>query len=171
MSEGKQWYAVYCQAKKEMTARDQLENQGFEAYLPLYKKLTSHARQTRECDAPLFPRYLFVSFDVDCDQWRVVNSTRGIVGLVNFNSEKPRFIPPRVIHELRATQDDAGLVSLAALELFKPGEPIRILEGAFAGHIAVYQKMTDQQRVEVLINFLNQDVCMQLPVYAVEKAA
>ena len=62
-------------------------------------------------------------------------------------------------------------MSLAALELFKPGEPVRILEGAFAGHVARYQKMSDHERVEILINFLNQDVRLQLPVFAVEKAA
>ena len=171
MTPAKRWYAVYCQAQKENMAREQLENQGFEAYLPLYKKLRRHARQMRETDAPLFPRYLFVSFDVDRDQWRAVNSTRGVVGLVNFKTDTPQGIADRIITDLRSTQDDGGLVSLAALELFKPGEPVRILEGAFAGHVARYQKMSDHERVEILINFLNQDVRLQLPVFAVEKAA
>ena len=63
------------------------------------------------------------------------------------------------------------MVSLAALDLFKVGQQVRILEGAFAGHVAIYQKMMDKQRVEILINFLNQDVCMQMSAHAVEKAA
>lgn len=164
----KHWYVVYCQAQKELFAQDQLKNQGFDAYLPLYKKMVTHARQVCERHAPLFPRYLFVSFDVDGQQWRSVNSTRGVVGLVNFNHERPIAVPDAIIQQLRATEVD-DLVSLAALELFRPGEPVRILEGAFRGHVAVYQKMSDKQRVEVLIHFLNQDVQLQLPVCAVEK--
>lgn len=166
----KNWYVVYCQAKNESLARDQLEKQGFDAYLPLYKKMVTHARQVHERHVPLFPRYLFVSFNVDEQQWRSVNSTKGIVGLVNFNHEKPVAVPDTIIQQLRATEVN-DLVSLAALELFKSGEPVRILEGAFKGHVALYQKMNDKQRVEVLIHFLNQDVRLQLPVYAVEKAA
>lgn len=166
-----QWYAVYCHAQKELFARDQLLNQDYEVYLPLYKKLTRHARQMREVRAPLFPRYLFVSFDVESAQWRSVNSTRGVIGLVKFNHEKPRAIPNTIIEGLKRSQDEEEMVSLAAIELFKPGQQVRIIDGAFTGQVATYQKMNDKQRVEILLNFLNKNVRMEMPACAIEKAA
>ncbi len=167
----RQWYVAYCQAQKEQFATQQLLTQGFSVYLPRYKKITYRSRQVREVESPLFPRYLFVGFDCNNEQWRSINSTRGVIKLVMQSGEKPRAVPNSVIYKLQETEDEAGLVSLAALELFKVGEQVRILEGAFAGCVATYQRMTDKQRVEILLYFLNQNVRIQVPVYAVEKAA
>jgi transcriptional antiterminator RfaH len=169
MSIQRNWYAVYCHAQKERLAKEQLLNQGFDVYLPLYKKVTRHARQIREVSAPLFPRYLFVGFDAQKEQWRSVNSTRGVACLVMQSGEKPRSVPDKVIYQLQESEDEVGLVSLAALELFQPGQSVRILEGVFAGHVAIYQKMTDKERAEILLHFLNQDVRMQVPAHAIEK--
>lgn len=57
------WYAVYTQAGKERFALQNLANQGFEAYLPSYRKRRRHARRVDTVLAPLFPRYLFVRMD------------------------------------------------------------------------------------------------------------
>lgn len=168
---GKQWYVVYAQAKLEAKASMQLHNQGFETYLPLYKKLSRHARKTREVKAPLFPRYFFIELDLNVDRWRCVNSTRGVSSLVMTNPLAPQFVSQEVIENLRSQEDNDGLVSLASLELFKQGDQVRIIEGPFKDRVAIFKKMSDQHRVEVFLNFLNKDVCMQIEACAVEKAA
>lgn len=166
-----EWYAVYCRAKSEFLAEQQLMAQGFSVYLPRYKKLVHHARSMCEVCAPLFPRYLFVTFDVLLHQWRKINSTRGVVGLVSVAGGRLQPVQAQVISELQNLEDEEGMVSLSALELFRQGDEVRILEGAFEGCVGVYQKMSDKQRVELLLNFLNNDVRMQVPAYAVERIA
>jgi transcriptional antiterminator RfaH len=165
----RQWYAVYCQAGKERTARDQLINQNFDVYLPEFKKIVHHARRVIEKKSPLFPRYLFASFDKTNDAWRSINSTRGVIGLVKAGNGIPQSIHKSTINNLKTSEDESGLVSLAALELFDVGQNVRILEGAFAGHIASYQKLTDDQRVEILLHFLTKDVRLQVSAHAIEK--
>lgn len=165
------WHVVYCHARKEFVAKEHLLNQSFDVYVPSFKKLVRHAGSMREVVAPLFPRYLFVRFDSDMDLWRSIRYTRGVINLIAHKDGTLQYLSNSIIQGIRASEDNDGLVSLAALDHFKAGDDVRILEGVFKGHIAKYQKMTDQQRVEILINFLNKDVLLQMPTHAVEKAA
>jgi transcriptional antiterminator RfaH len=50
--------------------------------MPLRRKMLRHARKLTAVEAPLFPRYLFISFDPRRDQWRKVNGTFGVSHLV-----------------------------------------------------------------------------------------
>jgi transcriptional antiterminator RfaH len=78
-------------------------------------------------------------------------------------------VADNIIAELQNRQDGTGAVSLAALELFKPGDKVRLLDGAFENHIAIYQKMTDNQRVELLINLIQQPTKLAVPLHNIEK--
>jgi transcriptional antiterminator RfaH len=69
--------AVYTQLRNEHRADDYLARQEFEDYFPRYLKRRSHARKIEMILAPLFPRYLFVTFDATAAGWRAIRSTRG----------------------------------------------------------------------------------------------
>ena len=69
----KHWHVVNTRARKEQDALINLCRQGFEAYLPKYRKRRSHARRVEWVPSPLFPRYLFVCLDLEIDQWRVTS--------------------------------------------------------------------------------------------------
>ena len=166
----KEWSVVYSHAQKELAAASEVSAQGFEVYLPVYKKVIRHARKAVERKVPLFPRYFFVNLDADKDMWRCINSTRGVVKLIMLNFERPTIVQHAVIDELKSFEDDEGMVSLAALDLFLPGQVVRILDGPFSGQRAVYKGISDMQRVEILLNFLNQDVRLQISVQSLEKA-
>jgi transcriptional antiterminator RfaH len=71
----KQWYVVNTKAREETKALFNLKRQGFNPYLPQYKKTRRHARRTDTVLAPLFPKYLFVKFDLDMENWSWFLST------------------------------------------------------------------------------------------------
>src|ERR1041385_5933087 len=83
-----QWYVVQTQANAENKAVAHLSRQGYATYLPRYLKRRRHARRVDVVAAPLFPRYLFVEFDMGVQRWRSIYSTIGVSRLV-CNGEFP----------------------------------------------------------------------------------
>ncbi len=57
------WHVVQVHVHAEAKAQMHLARQGFETYLPRYLKRRRHARRTDTVAAPLYPSYLFVTFN------------------------------------------------------------------------------------------------------------
>ena len=66
-------YVVQTQPHAESKAMGHLIRQGFATYLPRYLKRRRHARKIETVAAPLFPRYLFVTVDMETQQWRSIH--------------------------------------------------------------------------------------------------
>ncbi|WP_235075722.1 transcription termination/antitermination protein NusG [Holospora undulata] len=164
------WCVAHTQPLKELVAQQHLLDQGFEVYMPRFKKTVRHARKVEEKLAPLFPRYIFVGMDLSSARWRSVNSTRGISHLLMSNGLKPATIPTRIINDLHAQEIGDGIVPVASLVSFVKGEKVRIVEGAFADQTAIFESMDDKSRVQLLLTFMGREMKMTLPTYAVEAA-
>jgi transcriptional antiterminator RfaH len=162
------WFVVYTQPLKETVAKQHLEEQGYDVYLPMFKKTRRHARRTDEVLQPLFPRYLFVGLDLKLDAWRAVNGTRGVAYLL-LNDGHPLGISTSIIEELKVLEND-GVVPIECVSTFTKGESLRLVDGAFKDQVAVFQRMDDKQRVQLFLNFLGRDTRITVPVYAVEAA-
>jgi transcriptional antiterminator RfaH len=165
----KKWFVAHTQALKESIAAQHLLEQGFEVYVPRFKKTTRHARKIREVLAPLFPRYIFVSMDLDAACWRSINGTRGVAYVLT-NNERPAEVPDQVVQSLRAQENAEGLVSTDSLDLFVAGDRVLVLDGAFKDQTAVFECLDDKQRVQLLLSFLGREIKVSLPLYAVEAA-
>ena len=164
------WCVAYTQALKEGLAAQNLLAQGFEVYLPRFKKLRKHARKVEEVLAPLFPRYVFVGMDREVAAWRLVNGTRGVSHLLMTDDRHPASVPTSVIESLKSQEVSAGVVPVETLVAFTKGEKIRIMEGAFKDHVAIFDGLDDKSRVQLLLSFLGRDTKVILPAYAVEVA-
>jgi len=165
----KQWLVAHTQPSKESMAVQHLSMQGFEVYLPQFKKKRRHARKVQEVLAPLFPRYLFIGVDLEIDRWRSVNGTRG-VSYILMNNDSPAVVPANIISNLKAQETSEGILLIGSLCLFSKGDMVRILEGAFKDHTAVFESLNDNQRVQLLLNFLGRTMKIVLPVYEIEAA-
>ena len=162
----KHWYAVHTQPGKEAQALEHLERQGFESFLPRYLKRRSHARRVTMVPAPLFPRYLFVSFDPDQQRWRAIRSTRGVIGLVS-NGDTPVPVPEAIVEEIGGRRDADGYVVLARHLDLKRGMRIRIDAGPFQGTEAIFEAKRDDERVIALLSLMGREVVVQVPIRAV----
>jgi transcriptional antiterminator RfaH len=165
----KQWYAVYTQPRNEERAQDHLLRQGFDVFLPRYLKRRSHARRVTVVPMPLFPRYLFVSFDPSQQRWRAIRSTRGVIGLVS-NGDTPVPVPSDVVSEIERRRDADGYVVLARHLDLKRGMRIRIDSGPFAATEAIFEAKRDDERVIALLTLMGREVVVQLPIRAVAPA-
>ncbi len=163
------WFVAYTQPLKESVAKHNLEEQGYDVYLPMFKKTRRHARRVDEVLQPLFPRYIFVGLDLEIDGWRSVNGTRG-VGYILLNDGHPVSMPTSVIDTLKSQENEQGIVPISCVETFVKGERLRIVDGGFKDQIAIFEKMDDKQRVQLLLNFLGRETKISLPAYTVEAA-
>ena len=155
MTTSASWYVVFTRPHGEATASQHLERQGFATYLPRRWAVRRHARRQERVARPLFPRYIFVSLDVATQRWRSVHSTVGVSRLV-CRGDTPTPVPEGVVEQLIEQQDETGCVRFASC--FRRGDRVRILCGAFADLVGLYEEMPDRQRVTLLLNLLGRQV-------------
>ena len=163
------WFVAHTQPLKEFVAHQHLVEQGFEAYLPRFKKIKKHARKVEEVLVPLFPRYIFVGMDLEFARWRSVNGTRGISYLLT-NDDYPASLSDLVIQNLKSQEIADGVVPVSTLLSFKRGDKVRILDGAFKEQIATVEKLDANQRVRLLLSFMGRETGVSLPEYSLEAA-
>ncbi len=151
------WFVVQTRVNSEMKAVRNLIQQGFETYLPRYLKKRSHAGKVDKVAAPLFPRYLFVRIDVTTQRWRSVQSTVGVSHLV-LNGGGPAPVPRQVLGLLKSREDERGYVKLDRRPQFSLGEKVRVLSGAFADTLGLFDGVGDRDRIAILLDLLGRKV-------------
>jgi transcriptional antiterminator RfaH len=161
------WYVVNTQPQKEERAREHLLRQGFDVYLPRWLKRRSHARRVEWLPSPLFPRYLFVGFDIETTRWRAVQSTVGVAHLV-CNGGLPLPMADDIVEQIRAREAASGLIDVSPA--FRKGQPVVVGEGPFLDQIGLFECMNDAERVTILLSLLGRDVRVKVPTYAIRAA-
>ncbi len=161
------WYAVYTKPRLEVWAGNNLRWRGFEVYLPQCARRRSHARKIEVVRAALFSRYLFLRADLARCARPLINTAPGVVGLVAFG-EMPAPVPDAVIEEIRARENDDGLVPLADPTTLKPNDKLRIVNGALCDVVGL-SVQADDDRVILLLNLLGRQVRARLPISAVQR--
>ena len=80
-----EWYAIWTRSRHEQVVREQLEQKGFEAFLPTLPKWSRWKDRKKKIDWPLFPGYCFARFDA-ADRLPVLKCN-GVVNIISFNGE------------------------------------------------------------------------------------
>lgn len=161
------WYVANTHINGEAVAADHLQRQGFSVYLPMYKKLRSHARRKEWLSRPLFPRYLFVGVNEANQRWQAIKSTIGISQLVSFGGE-PAPVCDSILDDLRAREDETGMVALASASAFQKGDPVKFMNGALSNQIGLFDCIDDKMRVTVLLDLLGRKLRVCAPIETVQ---
>jgi transcriptional antiterminator RfaH len=161
------WYLAHTRPNGERKAELNLHAQGFETFLPQIDKTIRHARRLRTVRRPLFPRYLFVRFDVARDRWLSVHHTIGVSRLL-MQDCRPTAVPVGIVENLQAHSDGA----LTHLDFaVKEGQRVRILSGPFADFTATLARIDDGRRVQVLLEMMGTSVPVLVDRRALAPAA
>lgn len=158
-----EWFVVQTHVNAEAKAARNLLRQGFEIYLPRYLKRRSHARKIEKIPAPLFPRYMFVKIDAAIQRWRSIQSTFGVSHLV-LNGVDPAMVRSDVIASLKAKEDKSGLIQMDRRASFAAGDKIRVLAGAFADNLGLFEGLGDRDRVAILLDLLGRQVRVSIDI-------
>jgi len=157
MADASKWYVVFTKPRREKTALENLDKQGFRCFFP---QVIKRSRRKNTVEA-LFPRYLFIEVDTAKQSVAPVRATLGVVGLVRFG-DQPASIPRHIIQQIRQRIDpESGLVVLQS-PTFKPGDKVTIQHGPLQGLEGIFQARAGRDRAILLMSLLGGDTKVQV---------
>src|SRR6266852_6182926 len=157
LSRARQWFAVQVRTRWETTTAAVLRGKCYETFLPTYQLRRRWARHFKEVEAPLFPGYVFCSFDV---QMRLpILITPGVISVVS----RGKIPVPVDASELDAIQI-AMRSGLAAqpwpyLEI---GERVRIEDRGLQGLEGILVSFKGSHRVVLSVSLLCRSVALEI---------
>ncbi len=155
----KDWFVVMTKTKQEQVARKNLLNQKFEVFLPQLNHSDISSSFT-----PLFPGYLFVSFDISRPHWLKIGNTRGVKKLLSSNINPSR-VDKKIINILLKSTNSFGVIKESYLN-YKLNQSIKVINGPFKNMLGKITSLENNTRIKILldnivINLENKDI---LPV-------
>lgn len=147
------WVVAVTKPQRELWGETNVKRQGHNTYLPLCLETTVHRGKLATRTRCLFPRYLFVEID---GPWHFLFSTFGLTGVV-LNGEQPAPLPPEEIDQLRARENEDGLIVLPpppAPPRYSSGQVLRVTYGPLSGRFGVCEGDDARARVKLLLQFL-----------------
>ena len=162
IAENSKWILVYTKAKEEQKAKRNLQNQGFEIFLPMiaFEKLNQSKSITLKA---MFPGYLFVKINTELDKWNRIKSTRGVSHLVIFGQRLAE-IPNQVIAYLKSGADENDIFrQKITRQEFQKGDKLVIEKGMFKDKEATFLAKKSKERVRILLRFVNHLITADIP--------
>jgi transcriptional antiterminator RfaH len=145
------WYVAYTQPKREQVAADNLTQQGFEAYLPLYRTFQKSKRESLSGFEPMFPRYAF--FRPGAGQsLSAARSTRGVAFVLSFGSQ-PATLKDDALEAIRNFERLRNSVDVHQLSPFRAGAKVKLAGENFCGVEGLVTSVS-AKRVNVLVEIL-----------------
>jgi transcriptional antiterminator RfaH len=142
------WYLIQTKKRDEIKARNNLDSQGYDTYLPL---LNGNV---------IFPGYLFVS--IHQEAFAPINSTRGVIGLVRFGDQLA-IVPEKLIEGFRQTEWHLA-------QDYPAGSVVQITDGPFK-YMKAIVKARQADRIVLLLNLMHQEQTITLPLKSVSQGA
>lgn len=132
------WYVIQSKIRQEFRAFENLQNQGFEVFLPTCQVQKKKQSQIKVAIEPLFSRYLFIRLSDVSSNWFPIRSTRGVAQLLRFGSTaEPVIVPDPIVDCLKQRCSKSEPLH----ELFKSGELLEITQGPFKGLMGFFEKL------------------------------
>lgn len=145
------WFVASTHPGKECLAQRNLEQQGFVTFMPRFRKPWRKASRVSVRLAPLFPGYIFISFDPSQSPWRAINGTFGIRRLLG-SVLQPQAVPTSFMTQLKARCSDDILDN--HVDQFHTGRQVRIISGPFADRLAVIERLENHDRIGLLLEVM-----------------
>jgi len=164
------WYPVYTKPRQEHIARENLERQSFEAYLPLMRANRKRRGKWVETIEPMFSRYLFIRLEPGTTNVASVRSTRGVTGLVQCgNTLTP--VPESFMSVLLQTVDAETGVHTPEPNLLQEGDTVVVTVGPLANLQGIFKAADGDARAIIMLKLLGTETEVAVPVKQVWRQA
>ncbi len=163
----KKWYLLTAKPHKDNIAEEQLNNQYFETYRPLARRMRRRQGKMVESIESLFPRYIFIRLDEGVDNWAPIRSTRGVAGFVRFGIE-PAVVDERLIELLKQREHEYSENAID-LDRYKKGDKMVIERGPFKGIDALFHSYNGEERAIVLLTILHKQTKLEISPAEISK--
>ncbi len=160
------WYLAYTKPKQEQLAHDNLVQQDFSVYLPLYKKFKKTEQGPVALFEPMFPRYIFFKPQSETQSLSVVRSTKGINNLVRFGFE-PACLDDELLERIRRVEQMRNEASLQEINNLRVGQKVILKNSALVGLEGIVQTVSSK-RVAVLLEILGRPTLVKMEHHQLE---
>jgi transcription antitermination factor NusG len=123
------WHALYVRSRSEKKVLSQLQEMGFEAYLPLVTKIKQWSDRRKKIEEPLFKSYVFVYSNAM--EYLSILNVYGVMRFVSFE-RKPVDVPDNQILAIKRFVEDyehGEEFKMQNDEVLKVGQMVRIING------------------------------------------
>ena len=152
-----QWFALSVAPRHEKKVSCQLEQKGYETFLPLYRRQHLYGRRSREFQLPLFPGYLFCRTDPGLRL--PVLTTPGVLQFLGAGKT------PSPIAD-----DEVGAIQIAARagirmephNYWDKGQRVRIVRGPLTGLEGMVADADKPLRLVLSITLIQRSVLLEI---------
>jgi transcription antitermination factor NusG len=151
------WYALSVKARHEKAVAAALRGRGVLEFLPLYRSFHESGGRIQSVNLPLFPGYIFCSFDYRNRMLVLVNP--GVLSIVgNGNSATP--VDTREIDSI-ASMIQSGL-AVSPWPFVKEGDIVYVEKGPLRGLQGTLIAFKGDYRVVVSVGLLQRSVAVEV---------
>lgn len=161
---GKHWYLVQCKPRQDRRALEHLERQGYSCQLFEHQVERLTKGKLVYSNEPMFPGYLFIHLDRIEDNWLPIRSTRGVSHIVSFGNQAIP-VPQEVIERLQ--NRESGIPA----PIFEKGDKVVINEDGLQNLEAIFVARDGEERVLLLLNILQRQTVVSVPLKRVAATA
>lgn len=151
------WYVVHTKPRQEARALENLQNQGFNCFLPTMQVQKLRNQKVQTITEPMFSRYLFIQLDEQRQNWGPIRSTLGVSKLVSFGPQ-PAKVPPEFITFLKEAPAET------IEHMFNLGDQVQVASGPLKGLEGRYLAHDGETRAFVLVDLLGQPQKLRMTV-------
>lgn len=171
----RRWYVVQTKHKNEILAERELKNQEFIVFCPQYRHLVHNKRKNKKIEfvLPLYPRYIFVNFDIRAGKWGAIKNTKGVLSLLSSFDNYAIPLPIGFVERLINASDQHGIIEMNKTitpdHPYKPGDKVLINANNFAGMLGIVQRIK-KDKIIIKTSLLSNNIDIELPISLVSPA-
>jgi len=159
-----QWFAVETRNRFEKKVASQLNQKGFEVFLPLLTEHHTWSDRQKAISIPLFPGYAFVHMLSSLDSYRAILQTAGLIRFVNFGGTVVA-VPPKQIDDLQLLLQEKRSFSLCPF--VHTGQRVRIRGGSLHGLEGIVVEH-EKEKLVISIQSIQRSLAIEIKGYELE---
>lgn len=152
-----QWFALTVKPRYDKAVARRLETQGFQTFLPLYKKQHKYGARLKESELPLFPGYVFCRFNALARL--PILTTPGVTQILGIGGKSIPLSEDEIASLQTAVQAQLPLQPFPFLQV---GQRVRIGKGVLAGVEGIVISSKQCLRLVLSITLLQRSVLLEI---------
>lgn len=158
-------YKVIDALKTRIKTMD-LEDQIFQAIIPIQSKMVIRRGQKVKTQEKTFPGYVLVQMVLNDDSWITVRTTQGVTGFIGVDNKPTPISQKEVEQILKVTKEDKPKYQTP----YAIGDVVKITNGPFNDFIGTIDHIDQEKgKLRVLVSFFERETPVELDFLQVTK--
>jgi transcriptional antiterminator NusG len=143
-----------------------LEDQIFQAVVPIQSKMVIRRGQKVKSQEKTFPGYVLIQMVLNDDSWITVRTTQGVTGFIGVENKPQAISQAEVDKILNTTEEDKPRYETP----FVIGDIVKITNGPFSDFIGTIDSIDQEKgKIRVLVSFFERETPVELDFLQVTK--